>query len=174
MAARLTSLAFLILLLACQAAESQQPTSTASPTEDDEVLRAADEEISAADKAIVEARLAEEETSRRSNQSYLCIPEAVVGIRTVGNSFEPGVIDTRNRKVVLSNASGQFRARWHGNDHPFLDRCDAQGWTCKFYLDGEGGTFSRTSAGTFLMSWGELGTNKQEAYYLAQGRCSKI
>ncbi|WP_313231856.1 hypothetical protein [Stenotrophomonas acidaminiphila] len=149
------------ILLGCQAAGAQDAVTEAYKA------------IAEAEKAVAEAE-AEALLAQRSKESYLCIPEAVVGIRTVENSFEPGVIDARNRKIVLSNATGQFHARWHGNNHPFLDKCDAQGWSCKFDLDGDGGTFSRTSAGTFLMSWGELGPNNQEAYYLARGRCSRI
>jgi hypothetical protein len=156
----LASLTF--ALFGCQASEPQDPAAEAE--------KAAAEAIKAAD----EAERVNAELAKSSPQSYLCIPEAVVGIRTVGNSFEPGIIDARNRKIVLSNSSGKFRARWHGNDHPFFDNCDSQGFSCKFDLDGDGGTFNRTSDGTFLMSWGEVGADSQQAYYLARGRCSKI
>ena len=109
-----------------------------------------------------------------ATDSYVCIPDAIVGIRNVGGSFEGAVVAAGSRKLILSNASGAFRARWHGRDAPFMDLCDAQGWSCKFFLDGDGGSFSRSKDGAFLLTWGELTPAKQESYLLARGRCSKL
>lgn len=107
-------------------------------------------------------------------ETYLCIPEATVGIREDSNRFVGGVIDSGSRKLVVSNASGSFKARWHGNNHPFMDRCDAKGWTCQMDMTGVGGYFSRTADGEFILTWGESGARGTGEYYLARGRCSAI
>lgn len=105
------------------------------------------------------------------SDTYLCIPEATAGVSSGEDGFDSHIFNTDNRKIILSNESGEWLVKEHGADFA-LDECSENGFEC-LHSKGYGGAFLRGKDGHFFYNSIERKDNAN--YFLVTtGNCTKL
>jgi hypothetical protein len=106
--------------------------------------------------------------------AYLCIPEAAAGVSHNYKTYSDvtAKIYNTNDKYVLTNSSGKWVLKRHGEDKVYFSNCLSE-YHCN---NGEyyGGSFLRSAEGGIFFIVTMTGGENESVVAVSKGYCSKI